>query len=87
MTVDDAVFIARTLKEHGCDLIAVQVGQTNPEGEPVYGRGFLTAFSERIHNEARIPTMVGGYLVNSDQINTILAAGRADLCIVASPMA
>jgi anthraniloyl-CoA monooxygenase len=87
LTVDDAVFIARTLKEHGCDLIAVQVGQTNPEGEPVYGRGFLTAFSERIHNEARIPTMVGGYLVNSDQINTILAAGRADLCIVASPMA
>lgn len=87
LTVDDAVFIARTLKEHGCDLITVQVGQTTPESEPVYGRGFLTAFSERIHNEARIPTMVGGYLVNSDQINTILAAGRADLCIVASPMA
>jgi len=84
-TIDDAVIVARTLKAHGCDIIAVQVGQTTIESEPAYGRGFLTPFSERIRNEAGIPTIVGGYLTTSNEINTILAAGRADLCIVDSP--
>ena len=73
------------LRAHGCDIIAVQVGQTTIESEPAYGRGFLTPFSERIRNEAGIPTIVGGYLTTSNEINTILAAGRADLCIVDSP--
>ena len=84
-TIDDAVIVARTLRAHGCDIIAVQVGQTTIESEPAYGRGFLTPFSERIRNEAGIPTIVGGYLTTSNEINTILAAGRADLCIVDSP--
>src|SRR5437588_9413646 len=47
-----------------------------------YGRGFLTPFSDRIRNEAGIPTMVGGYITTSNEVNTILAAGRADLCIM-----
>ena len=84
-TIDDAVIVARMLRAHGCDIIAVQVGQTTIESEPAYGRGFLTPFSERIRNEAGIPTIVGGYLTTSNEINTILAAGRADLCIVDSP--
>ncbi len=81
-TVEDAIIVARVLKEHGCDLITVQAGQTTPEGEPAYGRGFLTSFSDRIRNEAGIPTLVGGYLTSSDEANTILAAGRADLCMM-----
>lgn len=84
MTIEDAVVVARTLREHGCDIIAVQVGQTTGEGEPAYGRGFLTAYSDRIRNEAGIPTIVGGYLTTSDEVNTIIAAGRADLCIIES---
>ena len=84
MTIEDAVIIARVLKEHGCDIIAVQAGQTTSDSEPAYGRGFLTAYSDRIRNEAGIPTIVGGYLTTSDEVNTILAAGRADLCIVES---
>ncbi len=82
MTVEDAVIVARTLKEHGCDIIAVQAGQTTSDSEPVYGRGFLTTYSDRIRNEAGIPTIVGGYLTTSDEVNTIIAAGRADLCII-----
>ena len=81
-TIEDAVSVARMLREHGCDIIAVQAGQTTSDSEPAYGRGFLTAYSDRIRNEAGIPTIVGGYLTTSDEVNTIIAAGRADLCII-----
>lgn len=81
-SIDDAVVLARTLKAHGCDIIEVLAGQTTLEGEPPYGRGFLTPLSDRIRNEAGIPTIVGGYLARSNEVNTILAAGRADLCIL-----
>ena len=83
--VDDAVTVARMLKEHGCDIIAVVVGQTTIDSEPVYGRGFLTPFSDRIRNEVGILTMVGGYLTTTDEVNTIIASGRADLCIMDPP--
>ena len=83
--VDDAVIVAGMLKARGCDIIAVLAGQTTVDSEPAYGRGFLTPFSDCIRNEAGIPTMVGGYLTTSDEVNTILAAGRADLCIVDPP--
>jgi anthraniloyl-CoA monooxygenase len=80
--VEDAVILARLLKARGCDILEVQAGQTTIESEPAYGRGFLTQFSEQVRNEAHISTMVGGYLTTSNEVNTILAAGRADLCIV-----
>src|SRR5438477_6626563 len=81
--VEDAVAVARLLKEHGCDLIEVLAGQTTMNSEPTYGRGFLTHYSDRIRNEVGIPTMVGGYLTTNNEVNTVLAAGRADLCILA----
>jgi anthraniloyl-CoA monooxygenase len=84
-TIEDAVVVAKLLKEHGCDLIEVLAGQTTLQSEPVFGRGFLTTLSDRIRNEAGIPTMVGGYLTTSNEINTVLAAGRADLCIMDVP--
>jgi anthraniloyl-CoA monooxygenase len=85
LTVDDALAIARQLKEHGCDLLEVQAGQTTTESELPYGPGYLTAMSARLRNEAGLPTMLGGYLTTSNEINTILAAGRGDLCIVTPP--
>ncbi len=81
-SIEDAVAVARVLKAHGCDMLEVLAGQTTIDGEPAYGRGFLTALSDRLRNEAGVPTLVGGYLTTSDEINTILAAGRADLCIM-----
>ena len=81
-TIEDAVAVARILKEHGCDLIQPLAGQTVPDGAPAYGPGFLTRYSDRIRNEAGIPTLVGGYLTTMNEVNTILAAGRADLCIL-----
>ena len=87
LTVEDALIVARELKNHGCDLLEVQAGQATTESELPYGRGYLTALSARLRNEAGLPTMLGGYLTTSDEINTILAAGRGDLCIVTSPPA
>jgi anthraniloyl-CoA monooxygenase len=81
-TLEDAVTVARILKEHGCDLIQPLAGQTVPDGAPSYGPGFLTRYSDRIRNEAGVPTLVGGYLTTVNEVNTILAAGRADLCIL-----
>jgi anthraniloyl-CoA monooxygenase len=85
LTVDDAILIARELKNHQCDLLTILAGQTTPESELPYGRGYLTALSARVRNEAGLPTMLGGYLTTSNEVNTILAAGRGDLCIVTPP--
>lgn len=80
--ISDAITFARVLKERGCDIIEILAGQTTIEGEPAYGRGFLTTLSDHIRNEVGIPTIVGGYLTTTNEINTVLAAGRADLCIL-----
>jgi anthraniloyl-CoA monooxygenase len=79
ITGADAVEIAKAFAGHGCDLIDVSAGQTTPDAEPVYGRMFQTPFSEQVRNEAGIPTIAVGNITTWDQVNTILAAGRADL--------
>jgi anthraniloyl-CoA monooxygenase len=82
----EGIAIARELAEHGCELVHVVAGQTVPE-EPLadYRRGFLTTFADRVRAEARVPTLVGGYLTSPDEANTILGAGRADLCLLDIP--
>jgi anthraniloyl-CoA monooxygenase len=85
LTIEDALKVICTLKKHGCDMITILAGQTVSDGDLPYGRGFLTQLSDCVRNETGIATMVGGYLTNSNEINTILAAGRADLCILEEP--
>jgi anthraniloyl-CoA monooxygenase len=84
-TVEDGIAIARELVAHGCDLIHVEAGQTVHDDRPEYRRGFLTALSDRVRNEARVPTIVDGYLTTLDEANTIVAAGRADLVLLDLP--
>ena len=84
-TVEDGIAIARDLAGHGCDLIHVEAGQTIHDDRPQYRRGFLTALSDRVRNEARVPTLVGGYLTTLDEANTIVGAGRADLVLLDLP--
>ncbi len=84
-TDDDAVVIARLFKEAGCDLIDVSSGQTTRRAKPVYGRMYQTPFADRIKNEVNIATMAVGAISDGDQVNSIIAAGRADLCAVARP--
>jgi len=85
ITGDDAVDIARTFAEARVDLVDVSTGQTVRDAQPVYGRMFQTPFSEQVRNEARVATMCVGNITTSDQVNTILAAGRADLVALGRP--
>ncbi len=85
ITGDDAVEIARAFAQAGCDLIDVSSGQTSTASRPVYGRMFQTPLSEQIRNEARMATMCVGNITTADQVNSILAAGRADLVALGRP--
>jgi len=82
---EDAVEIARAFAEHGVDLVDVSTGQTVREARPVYGRMFQTPFSDQVRNEAHVATMCVGNITTADQVNTILAAGRADLVALGRP--
>jgi anthraniloyl-CoA monooxygenase len=78
--LDEAVAIAVLLKAHGCDLVHAVMGQTIWESRPDYRRLFGVPASDRIRNEAGVPTLATGNIATADDVNTILAAGRADLC-------
>jgi len=80
---EDAVQVARMVIAAGADIVDVSAGQTVPEAKPVYGRQFQTPFSDRIRHEARVPTMAVGNISSPADVNTILAAGRADLVVLA----
>jgi anthraniloyl-CoA monooxygenase len=82
---EDAVDIARMLHAAGVDIIDVSAGQTSQAARPVYGRMFQTPFSDRIRNEVGIATMAVGNIYEPDHVNSILMAGRADLCCLARP--
>ncbi|PYM58942.1 MAG: bifunctional salicylyl-CoA 5-hydroxylase/oxidoreductase, partial [Candidatus Rokuibacteriota bacterium] len=79
----EAVRIAALLGAHGCDIVTVSTGQTVPDQQPVYGRLYQTPLSDRIRHEAGIPTMTVGNLASYADANSIIAAGRADLCVLA----
>jgi len=83
MTPADAVTVAQAFRDHGCDLIDVSAGQTVPEERPRYGRLYQTPFSDRIRHEAGVATMAVGAVTSFADVNTIIAAGRADLCALA----
>jgi len=82
---DDAVAFAWMLREHGCDIVDVSSGQVTPEEQPAFGRSFQTPFADRIRNEVGLPTIAVGAIASYDDVNTIVLAGRADLCALARP--
>jgi anthraniloyl-CoA monooxygenase len=84
-TADDAVEIAKLFKAAGADMMDVSSGQTTREAKPVYGRMYQTPFADRVRNEAGIATIAVGAITEADQANSVIAAGRADLCAVARP--
>jgi anthraniloyl-CoA monooxygenase len=85
ITPDDAVQIARAFKAAGADMIDCSSGQVSKKEKPVYGRMFQTPFADRVRNEAGIATIAVGAISEADHVNSIIAAGRADLCAVARP--
>jgi anthraniloyl-CoA monooxygenase len=85
VTPDEAVEIGRAFAEAGADLIDVSAGQTWADCQPIYGRMFQTPFADQVRNEARLTTMAVGNIYEPDHVNSILAAGRADLVALARP--
>lgn len=79
----EAIAIAKALAKHGADIIDVSSGQTDPKGKPTYGRLYQTPFSEAVRLEAGVPTMAVGNISSYEDANSVLAAGRADLCMMA----
>ncbi|MEO8335585.1 MAG: bifunctional salicylyl-CoA 5-hydroxylase/oxidoreductase [bacterium] len=85
LTADESVAVGRAFVEAGADIIHVSTGQTTTEARPVFGRLYQTPYSDRIRNEARIPTIAVGNVTEPDQVNSIIAAGRADLVAIGRP--
>jgi anthraniloyl-CoA monooxygenase len=85
ITPDDTVAIAKLFKDAGADMIDCSSGQVSKREKPVFGRMFQTPFADRVRNEAGIPTIAVGSIFEADHANSIIAAGRADLCAVGRP--
>ena len=85
LTEDELVEIARALKANGADILDVSTGQTVPFQRPVYGRMWQTPFSDLVRNVVGLPTIAVGNIYAPDHVNSIVAAGRADLCALARP--
>lgn len=85
VTPEEAVEIARLFRDAGADIIDVSAGQTSVDARPQYGRMFQTPFSNRIRNDLNMATMAVGNIYETDHVNSILLAGRADLVCLARP--
>ncbi|MFF7370696.1 bifunctional salicylyl-CoA 5-hydroxylase/oxidoreductase [Streptomyces tricolor] len=84
-TAEDAVEIARAFAAHGADAIDVSTGQVVAEERPEFGRSYQTPFADRIRHEVRIPVIAVGAISSWDDVNSLILAGRADLCALARP--
>jgi anthraniloyl-CoA monooxygenase len=77
--------VAKAFVAAGVDIVHVSTGQTSLLAKPVYGRMYQTPFSDQIRNETHVPTIAVGNITDAEQVNAIIAAGRADLCALARP--
>ena len=84
-TVEDTVTFTRELKKRGCEFIDVSTAGNSPLSKPVYGRMYQVPFAEAVRAGSGLPTMTVGGIEGADHANTVLAAGRADLCALARP--
>ncbi|HEX7011568.1 MAG TPA: bifunctional salicylyl-CoA 5-hydroxylase/oxidoreductase [Steroidobacteraceae bacterium] len=85
LSEEELVALARALRDAGADLVDVSTGQTVPWQKPVYGRMYQTPFADLIRNVAGVATIAVGNIYEPDHVNSIIAAGRADLCALARP--
>jgi anthraniloyl-CoA monooxygenase len=82
---EDLMALTKMLKAAGCDMIDCSTGQTVPHQKPVYGRMYQAPFSDWVRNETGIATMTVGAVTSVDQVNTLLASGKADLVALGRP--
>ena len=82
-TIEDTVEFAKRLEALGCDVIDVSTAGNVPESKPEYGRMYQVPFAEAVKAATGMAVMAVGAIQGADHVNTILAAGRADLCALA----
>ncbi len=82
---EDAVEIARAFAAHGADAIDVSTGQVVADERPEFGRSYQTPYADRIRHEARVPVIAVGAISSWDDVNSLILAGRTDLCALARP--
>ncbi len=85
LSEEDLLEVVRAFAAAGMDLVDVSTGQTVPVQQPLYGRMWQTPFADKLRNELGIATMAVGNIYEPDHVNSIIAAGRADLCAIARP--
>ncbi|MFB7514577.1 bifunctional salicylyl-CoA 5-hydroxylase/oxidoreductase [Streptomyces sp. NPDC056144] len=84
-STEDALAVARAFAAHGADAIDVSTGQVVPDERPEYGRSYQTPYADRIRNTVGVPVIAVGAISSWDDVNSLLLAGRADLCALARP--
>ncbi|MFI7502398.1 bifunctional salicylyl-CoA 5-hydroxylase/oxidoreductase [Streptomyces sp. NPDC049687] len=84
-SAEDAVEIARAFAAHGADAIDVSTGQVVAHETPEFGRSYQTPFADRIRHEAGVPVIAVGAISSWDDVNSLILAGRTDLCALARP--
>ncbi|MFF3820455.1 bifunctional salicylyl-CoA 5-hydroxylase/oxidoreductase [Streptomyces bluensis] len=84
-TAEDAVEIARAFAAHGADAVDVSTGQVVADEHPEYGRSYQTPFADRICHEVGVPVIAVGAISSWDDVNSLILAGRTDLCALARP--
>ncbi|MCX4917599.1 bifunctional salicylyl-CoA 5-hydroxylase/oxidoreductase [Streptomyces sp. NBC_00687] len=84
-TGDDAVAVARAFAAHGADAIDVSTGQVVADERPDYGRSYQTPYADRIRHETGVPVIAVGAISSWDDVNSLILAGRTDLCALARP--
>ncbi|WP_371676195.1 bifunctional salicylyl-CoA 5-hydroxylase/oxidoreductase [Streptomyces sp. NBC_01276] len=82
---DEAERIAAAFAAHGADAVDVSTGQVVAEETPEYGRSYQTPYADRIRNALGVPVIAVGAISSWDDVNSLLLAGRADLCAVGRP--
>ncbi|MGJ3355734.1 bifunctional salicylyl-CoA 5-hydroxylase/oxidoreductase [Providencia sp. Je.9.19] len=85
-TVDEAVLIGQAMHQAGADMIDCSSGEVSPLQQPIYGRMYQTPMADRIRNEGSVPVIAVGAITDADQVNSIIASGRADLCALSRPL-
>ncbi|MPY54373.1 bifunctional salicylyl-CoA 5-hydroxylase/oxidoreductase [Streptomyces acidicola] len=84
-TAEDAVEIARAFAAHGADAVDVSTGQVVADEHPEFGRSYQTPFADRIRHEVGVPVITVGAISSWDDVNSLILAGRTDLCALARP--
>ncbi|WP_033308426.1 bifunctional salicylyl-CoA 5-hydroxylase/oxidoreductase [Streptomyces iakyrus] len=84
-SAEDAVEIARAFAAHGADAIDVSTGQVVADEQPEFGRSYQTPFADRIRHTTGIPVIAVGAISSWDDVNSLILAGRTDLCALARP--